>query len=242
MNPTSLILDICFVVTGIWMVYRSYRRGFLQAAVRTVGYIAAAVVAFVGSRVLSEACYQLFFRDRLVSAMEEAILSAADTGDITGRVQLILDSLPGFIQHLLTSAGITSDSLSLQISGSTEQAASQLSEIILETAVHPLLISVLNGICFLILFGAAMVLVHCLVKMVRGVRHIPLVGPLNSLLGGAMGLLEAAVIWYVISVAIHFVLEFSGGFSWLNRTDIELSWIFGPFYDLVLQTLPNIIA
>ena len=87
-----------------------------------------------------------------------------------------------------------------------------------------------------------MVLVHCLVKMVRGVRHIPLVGPLNSLLGGAMGLLEAAVIWYVISVAIHFVLEFSGGFSWLNRTDIELSWIFGPFYDLVLQTLPNIIA
>ena len=53
MNITALILDVCFAVSVCWMVYKSYRRGFLQAAVHAGGCLGAGIVAFAGRRVLS---------------------------------------------------------------------------------------------------------------------------------------------------------------------------------------------
>ena len=240
MNITALILDVCFAVSVCWMVYKSYRRGFLQAAVHAVGFLAAGIVAFAGSRILSEACYQLFFRDSLSSALETAILSSAESGDLAEKIQLIIDSLPSMVQRLLTASGASADSLALQLGGAAQDSAVQLSSVLMESVLHPLIVTMLNGICFLILFGAVMILVRSLGKILRGVRRIPLVGPLNALLGGAMGLVEAAVIWYVIVIAIHFVLDISGGFSWLNRETMEDALIFGRFYSFMLNTLPTI--
>ena len=240
MNITALILDVCFAVTVCWMVYKSYRRGFLQAAVHAVGFLAAGIVAFAGSRILSEACYQLFFRDSLSSALETAILNSAEGGDLAENIQLIIDSLPSMVQRLLTASGASADSLALQLGGAAQDSAEQLTSVLMETVLHPLIAAMLNGICFLILFGAVMILVRSLGKVLRGVRRIPLVGPLNALLGGAMGLLEAAVVWYVIVIALHFILDISGGFTWLNRDAMEEAVIFGRFYGFVLGTLPTI--
>ncbi len=240
MNFVAYILDICFVASVVWMIYQSYRQGFLQSAVRTIGFLAAGIVAFAGSRILSEACYQLFFRDKLTATLETTILSAANTNDFTEKMQLVIDSLPSLVQNVLSATGVNADTLAGQLSGSAQQSAEQISQLVMETVLHPLIVTMLNGICFLILFGAVMILVRSLVKILRGVRRIPLVGSLNALLGGAMGIVEAAVVWYVVTIAIHFVLDISGGFTWLNREIIQSTWVFGRFYSLVLSTLPTI--
>lgn len=240
MNIAAIILDVCFAVTICWMVYQSYRQGFLQSAVRTIGFLAAGIVAFAGSRVLSEACYQLFFRDKLSATLETAILNTADTSDFSGKMQAVIDSLPSLVQNVLSATGVSAETLAGQLNDNAQQSAQQISEMLMDTVLHPLIVTMLNGICFLILFGAVMILVRSLVKVLRGVRRIPLVGSLNALLGGAMGLVEAAVVWYVVTIALHFVLDISGGFSWLNRETIQDTWIFGRFYSLVLSTLPTI--
>lgn len=240
MNVVAYILDICFIASVIGMVYQSYRQGFLQAAVRTIGFLVAGIVAFAGSRILSEACYQLFFRDKLTATLETTVLNAANTDDFTEKMQLVIDSLPSLVRNVLASTGVGADTLAGQINNSAQQSAEQISAIVMDTVLHPLIVTMLNGICFLILFGAVMILVRSLMKILRGVRRIPLVGSLNALLGGAIGIVESAVVWYVIMIAIQFVLDISGGFTWLNREIIQSTWVFGRFYNLVLSTLPTI--
>ncbi len=233
MNIVSIILDAAFVVTVLVMIRSAYRRGFLQSVVQTIGYIAASILAFWGSRVLSEAVYQLFFRDSLRGKLEEALIAASDSGDLAERLQKVAETLPQFLQNLLSSSGMGPDALAEQLHGSVEESAAQLSNVILETAIHPLLTMLLQGICFLILFSAAMVLVRCLVKLLRGVRHIPLVGTLNAVLGGVMGLIQAAVVWFVVAVAIDFIIALTGGFDWLNAQTVQEGFIFRHFYALV---------
>lgn len=240
MNITAIFLDLLFAVTIVMMVYRAYHKGFLQSAIQTLGYIAASVVAFFGGRALSEACYQLFFRDRLRASLENALLASADTNDFTEKIQAATAELPKIVQNLLASAGMGADALADRLSGSVEESAHELSGILLETVLHPLISTLLNGICFLILFTAAMVLVRCLSKAAGGIRHIPLVGSVNALLGGAMGLVQAAVVWFVIAVAVDFLIGATGGFSWLNRQTVTDSFVFGKFFGFVQSMFPQV--
>ncbi len=240
MNTVSIVLDVAFVLTAVLMIREAYRRGFLQSIVQTAGYIAASVLAFWGSRALSEAIYQLFFRDRLRGSLEEALIAASDSGDFAGRLEQVMETLPEFLQNLLASAGMSAEALAGRLSGSVEESAAQLSNLLLETAVHPLLVMLLQGICFFLLFGAAMVLVRCLVKLLRGVRRIPLIGAVNALLGGAMGVIQAAVVWFVIAVAIDFLISLTGGFEWLNAGTVQESFLFRHFYALARSVFSNL--
>ena len=98
MNIVPIILNAAFVVTVLVMIRSAYRRGFLQSVVQTIGYIAASILAFWGSRVLSEAVYQLFFRDSLRGKLEEALIAASDSGDLAERLQKVAETLPQFLQ------------------------------------------------------------------------------------------------------------------------------------------------
>lgn len=239
MNITALILDIAFCCTVVYIVWMSYKRGFLQSLIQTIGYLVSGIVAFFGSRILADACYQLFFRDRLQAGIEDALIASADQNDFAEKIGAVLDSLPKIVQNLLAASGLGADTLADRLSGSVEDSAHELSLIIQQTVLYPVLSSLLRGLAFLLLFTAAMILVRCLIKAVGTVRHIPLIGSLNALLGGIMGLVRALVIWLVVAVAIGFVVDITGGYSWLNHDSMRESLIFGKFYQLARSFLPN---
>ncbi|MGI5893374.1 MAG: CvpA family protein [Candidatus Merdivicinus sp.] len=240
MNIPSILLDVIFAVTVIWIIYTAYRQGFLQSVVRTLGYLAAVIIAFFGGRMLSEACYQLFFRDRLRASLETALLESAEGNNFSEKISATIEALPKLVQNLLETAGMGPDALADRLSGSMEQSAHELSGMILETILHPLIATLLYGICFLVLFSAVMILVRCLAKAARGVRHIPLVGSVNSLLGAAMGLIQALAIWFVISAVLEFIIGMTGGTEWLNRQTISDSFLFGRFCEWTGSIFPTL--
>ncbi len=239
MNPISMIIDAIFLCTVIYIVWKSYKQGFLKSLIRTVGYLASSILAFFGSRILSDACYQLFFRDRLQKSIEDALIASAEQNDFATKIGSVMEGLPKIVQNLLQAAGLGADALADRLSGSVEDSAHELSLIIQQTVLYPIIISLLRGITFLILFTAAMILVRCLIKAVGTVRHIPLIGSVNALLGGVMGILQALVIWLVVAVAISFVIDITGGYPWLNHDSMQESLLFGKFYQLARSFLPN---
>ena len=104
--------------------------------------------------------------------------------------------------------------------------------------IYPVLYILLQGLLFLLLFAACMVLVHCLAKVLRGVERLPVIGTVNGLLGGVMGALEALVVLFVAAVAVRLLLDATGGFSWLNASIIDETYLFRHFYYFDPRSVP----
>ena len=83
------------------------------------------------------------------------------------------------------------------------------------------------------LFFAIMVIVRSLSKAFRGVRHIPLIGSVNSLLGGVLGLVQAAVVILIVVMALNLLIGLTGdGIPYLNNEAISKTYLFHYLYDL----------
>ena len=99
-------------------------------------------------------------------------------------------------------------------------------------------IKTIEAIFFLLLFAACMVLVRCLTRVLRGVERLPVIGPVNALLGAAMGAIEVLVLFFVAAVTVRLLLDFTGGFTWLNEEIISSTRLFRYFYAFDLSMLP----
>ena len=76
-------------------------------------------------------------------------------------------------------------------------------------------------IAYLLLFFGTVLVVHIIGTLLRGiVQSIPLVGSLDTLLGGFIGFVEAWLLWVVILVILYNVLLNS---SKINVTPAQLS-------------------
>ncbi len=238
MSTPALILDGLVAVCVLVLVITAYRKGFLRTLVQGVGHLASCVVAFVASRALAEACYKLFFRDRLISAIEKAVEDkAADVG-LGEKLDAAVDALPKLLQTALAAAGINAETLSDQVSGQVAESARALSVSITDGVLYPILYMLLQGLLFLVLFAACMVLVHCLTKVLKGAERLPVIGTVNSLLGAVMGAAEALVVLFVAAVAVRLLLDVTGGFSWLNENIVGQTYLFRYFYNFDLRMLP----
>ena len=210
MSTSALILDGLAALCILVLVVTAYRKGLLRTLIQGVGQLASCVVAFVVSRALADACYKLFFRERLILAIERAVEDKAVDVDLAGKLNVAMDALPKLLQTALTAAGISIETLSDQVSGQVAESAKTLSVSITDGVLYPVLYMLLQGLLFLILFAACMVLVHCLAKFLRGAERLPVIGTLNSLLGAMMGAAEALVVLFVAAVAVRLLLDVTG--------------------------------
>ena len=219
----SIALDIILVVLMISIVYKSYRRGFLASLFNLLGTVVSYTLAAMFSRPISGWIYDSFIEERAVAAIEGK-LAEVSVGGMT------LDNLAGFAE-----IADFRDTLVRGIAGALEEvcpgleffsrsssadtAASVLDQIrdgtaiaqaVADRAVEPAVINILSIGVFFVLFSVVMFVVRMLVRMGRGVNHVPLVGGLNRLAGLALGVVYAGMLGYVLSLGLALVAGLSG--------------------------------
>jgi len=238
LSTPAIILDGLTVVLALWLIVSSWKKGLLHTLIHGVGNLFSCLVAFVASRALAESCYKLFFREKLISTIEKAVEEKAAGADLPGKLEAVVNALPKYLQAGLSAAGITVQSLSDTVSDQTAESAKALGTYVTDSVIYPVLYILLQGLLFLLLFAACMVLVHCLAKVLRGVERLPVIGTVNGLLGGVMGALEALVVLFVAAVAVRLLLDVTGGFSWLNAPIIDETYLFRHFYYFDPRSVP----
>ena len=78
-----------------------------------------------------------------------------------------------------------------------------------------------------------MIPVHIIAKLFIGVNHIPLIGPLNEVLGGMIGAAQGMLYMFVIASVVWFVLSASGGQIGPVTVDVvEDTILFKEFYNI----------
>jgi hypothetical protein len=108
----------------------------------------------------------------------------------------------------------------------------------LETAVNnnlvrPAMLIPLRGLMFTIIFALVTLLVSAIAKSLNIISYIPIAGRVNSLLGGVLGLVQSALVIFLVCIAVRIIVTLTGdNILFLNTMTIDETFIFRHVYNL----------
>lgn len=231
----SVLIDIIVIALSCAIVYFSAKKGFVRIFISVLGYVLAFIIATAISKPISAAVFDNMVKPAVVSNINKAL---PDTSGITERaaavdqaVDEIFDNIPEFAAEYLENSGMSRGEIADSVDGIVSADTQSIAEGIVDALIKPLVINLLEMIVFLVLLTILTAAFRVVSKPLQRIKNIPLIGPLNSFLGGVLGILRASLTIYVLAAAAKMFVVLTGNSNEvLNETVISSTYIFNIFY------------
>ncbi len=229
-------MDLLAVLFVVGYIRSSARRGFVRTAVQLVGFFISLFLANALSGAAASYTFEHFIKEGLTDKISEQILSVGSAGDFLQALEAALESIPAYLLRVLEFAGLSAEIALPSVAGSAEQLAGNL----VEQTIGPTCIALFSTIFFLLFFSLFRFLTRAISRCFTGIRRIPIVGPLNSILGGFVGAVEGILYLYLIVAIASVILALTGdSIPYFNRQTLENTWILRIFLEKnALGSLP----
>lgn len=219
---SGLILDgIAIVVLGL-CVYWGGKKGFLHSVVQLVGSVLAVTVSVLLAKWLITLLYEGVLRNGIYSYLSDTVpMDKISVEDFTD----VLDGLPVIFFHFLeTSFGID---LIESLNEVVQQGRPALLTFLTDEVIGPVAQFIGSVLLFLLLVIVLGFLVRHLANMFQFVNSIPVIGPVNRVLGGITGLARGFLFLMILGVFVSFFCTITNN-SWdgLNETVIQNTILF----------------
>lgn len=194
----SWIYDLIFVLIFLLIVSRGWRQGVMATLLRLLGWVAAAFIIVGWADQWADQIYTSILKDHVVAAVSAAIPADAvaamnSTADAVESLQQVLDNLSGIL-----GGRIIDDSAAAAILATLRQDGLTLAQAITDTVLAPVLLSVLELVISLAVLVVCLGVFRFLARAsARGSRGRGILGKVNKLLGGALGVAESLAVSYV---------------------------------------------
>lgn len=237
MSLYSILLDVILLIISLCFIYAAYKKGFICSIINMVGYVVAIVCAIFLSRILSDFIFQTFLRERIFTTISQQFngsLSGIVNGKITNETDFsnigkqISGKLPSFFSNGVDNILTNNQSLFENFIGKT---ITETSALITDKIIAPIIISFLKFIFCILIFVICMIIIKVILKMLNVIKIIPVVGGIDSFLGGAVGILQAFVFALIIAMTVKITVNLNS-FSWLNDDIINNTFIFKLIYNI----------
>lgn len=196
----NYVLDLVLFGIFVLFVAMGVFRGFIRSAIHFLGSIIAACLSAVLGGMAAQWLFDSMFRGALVERVQES-LNMLGTSDALSSVDNLLASLPDFIVRALQDAGVTASSISGSIVSGSSAAAERIADLL-----APTFVGFLKVLAVIVIFALLMVVVRILAEVLSHVLRLPVLGQLDSILGGVCGFLLALVlVWVMLAAAQVFV-------------------------------------
>lgn len=233
----SVIIDVAVIAVSCVTVYFCYRGGFMRMFVRILGYLLAFIIASSVSLPIAKAVFESYVRpqaEKSVSDIVEKNIGGSlkkGVGSVSDAVDDVYNGMPEFMSSYLNSSGFEKEKITDSLSGFSSGSYAELSSGIVDALVKPIVVNLLEAIVFLLALLICSAAVRILMRALRSVKRVPVIGPLNSLLGGVLGILQAALIIYILAAAVKiFILCTGNANGIINESVVENTYIFNIFY------------
>lgn len=216
-----IVWDLAAVAILVYFIGAGASRGLVRTVVSLAGYVAALVVARLGSPILAQFLYDHVVHDAirivLEGRLEELLAGGAAAGEL-------VEAIPEGLRRIMGDgvSGIAGDAARTE--------AGRLIEAIIDEALREPVLAILQGFLFLLLFTLTLLVVRRVSRLFGGINRIPLVGTFNTLLGGVLGVAQAALALAILSLALQLIILFTGGWFWLNPQVMDDTFILRVFY------------
>lgn len=224
---TSIILD-CFVIGLLCLcVWVGYRKGLVASIVSLGGYIISLLAATWLGKLFAPMVFERWLRSGMIEKVGEQLASAGSVEELQAAVNQISDKIPGFLNGILFQGQTASDYMASHLGDS----ASSIAQDLVDQFLGPVTIFLLECILFVLLFAVCRLLVHIILKIAVTINYIPVIGTVNGLLGGCVGVFQAGVYLLLLAMVCEIIILFThDSLGWLNTQQIESTYLFAMFY------------
>ncbi|MBR5495866.1 MAG: CvpA family protein [Oscillospiraceae bacterium] len=231
MNIVPVIYDVAIIIIALMFISKSMRKGFIASLITTLGYFASLALAIFGGKFLSKLIFAMFFEAPIANSIDSKISQTFNASSISGMLDGAVESVPKLFRGIIENQKITSAQMADQIGQQVISGELSVGHAITQNYIQPIVCIILQIILSAILFSVLMFAVKIISRMARGVKRIPLLGPINKLLGGALGFVQASIIIYLVALLAGMILTAKpDGYEYLNYQIIDSTYLFKIFF------------
>ena len=203
------VIDLIIAAIILIVIVLSAKRGFVRIVIETVGFVLALLISFTIHTPLANLTYDKM----IMPAIEEAV---ADTKDGTQEemTDRVWEKLPSFVKDNSFSPGVSKEAVGKAVEKSFsagEKTAADLSE----TLIRPTAVQVLSLLYAMALMFVLMLIVRLLAAVVNRAVSFRLVGRINTVLGGLIGIVRGAVAAILFCLILSLLLSFNKDGIWI---------------------------
>lgn len=168
----------------------------------------------------------------LANLLTNKISTGTLYGNICSAVEQMANSVPQLMGDFSQSinAGDQSAIKSIVLS-IIEAEADDFAESILDNTVKPVLLVPVRALIFFVLFALLMFVLNLVVKALKIVNKIPVLGGLNVLLGIVLGTVEAVITIFIVCIGVQVVVTLTNNsLIFLNTMTIDQTVLFRYVY------------
>lgn len=224
-----LILDLVTLVVLYIFVRIGSKHGFARTAIRFVGFFAAVALASLISSAAVDYLYDGMLRRQLIDVIDQSVREMSDPSLITAQISSAIDGMPTLFTNVLRfDAGDLSARLSTVVGESAETVAMT----VVDGFVGPVVTALIKGFAFFVTFIVALFIVQLLSRVFGLVNDIPVLGPVNTFLGGIIGGLNGVLCLCVFMAAVSLLnAATNNGLPWLTVDNISATYLLKLFVD-----------
>jgi len=202
-----LVADIIIIAVFALLFFIDFKRGIAITILNVAGLALTGFLAYHISNFLASWVYTAFVQQTLTTNLQQMI----DTQGINSAIANSFSALPNWVMGMLgfflsifglDSSVYTND---FQVSNSAAASVSTSVENLIQPVITGMFRLVIGAVLSIIIF----IIIKILVKKLAIVFKIPVVKQINKLLGGVLGLAEAAILVFFAVNIFSGVLEFS---------------------------------
>ena len=202
-----MVADIIIIAVFALLFFIDFKRGIAITILNVAGVALTGFLAYHISNFLASWVYTAFVQQTLTTNLQQMI----DTQGINSAIANSFSALPNWVMGMLgfflsifglDSSVYTND---FQVSNSAATAVSASVENLIQPVITGMFRLVIGAVLSIIIF----IIIKILVKKLARVFKIPVVKQINKLLGGVLGLAEAAILVFFAVNIFSGVLEFS---------------------------------
>lgn len=202
-----MVADIIIIAVFALLFFIDFKRGIAITILNVAGVALTGFLAYYISNFLASWVYTAFVQQTLTTNLQQMI----DTQGINSAIANSFSALPNWVMGMLgfflsifglDSSVYTND---FQVPNSAAAAVSTSVENLIQPVITGMFRLVIGVVISIIIF----IIIKILVKKLARVFKIPVVKQINKLLGGVLGLAEAAILVFFAVNIFSGVLEFS---------------------------------
>lgn len=202
-----MVADIIIIAVFALLFFIDFKRGIAITILNVAGVALTGFLAYHISNFLASWVYTAFVQQTLTTNLQQMI----DTQGINSAIANSFSALPNWVMGMLGSFlsifGLDSSVYTndFQVPNSAAAAVSTSVENLIQPVITGMFRLVIGVVISIIIF----IIIKILVKKLARVFKIPVVKQINKLLGGVLGLAEAAILVFFAVNIFSGVLEFS---------------------------------
>lgn len=206
----DFIVDAIIIAIIAVVIVRSSKKGFVSSLVDAFAMIIATIVSYMFTPEVSQFIYDSFIKNSVSKGFEKVLDDMNTNTAVADKVDAMIASLPESAINLADSLGIinlNSIGAGIHMSGVIDD--NQLITTVLNDFAYNVMITITKIVVFFILFVVATLVLRMVSNFLENINKIPLIGKLNSTLGGVLGVAKALIIILVVCTVMYFIVSSS---------------------------------